>query len=272
MYELAFIGAGNMAEAIARGLLRGDVLRPEQIIAADVSAQRRALFSEQLKIECVDSPAAAASQVSTLLLAVKPQQMSQVLEAIAPVVRRGAIVISIAAGIGTPLIERFLGQSQARIVRAMPNTPMLVGEGMVVLSRGPRATDADLQAARRLFEPAATVTELPEEKLDAVTALSGSGPAYFFYLVELMIRSGIEMGLSPDDARTLAVRTAVGVGRMLATSTDSPEELRGRVTSPGGTTEAALSHMQDHNLDRIVIDAIKCAQARARELGQRSSS
>jgi pyrroline-5-carboxylate reductase len=271
MHELALIGAGNMAEAIARGLLRGDVLAPEQMIAADVSAERRHLFAQQLKIACVDSPAAAASQASTLLLAVKPQQMATVLEQIGPVVRPSALVISIAAGIGTVLIERFLGRSQVRIVRAMPNTPMLAGEGMVVLSRGPRATDHDISVARRLFEPAATVIELPEEKLDAVTALSGSAPAYFFYLVEQMIRSGMGMGLSPDDSRTLAVRTAVGVGRMLATSSESVEQLRRRVTSPGGTTEAAISHMQENKLDHIVIGAIKSAQARARELGQRSS-
>src|SRR5205085_10886567 len=125
---------------------------------------------------------------------------------------------------------------RCRVIRTMPNTPMLVGEGMVAMAPGSRATQKDLDDARRLFAPAATVIDLTEDKLDAVTALSGSGPAYFFFLVEQMIQAGIEMGLTPDESHTLATRTALGAAKMLTTSSDSPGELRRKVTSPKGTT------------------------------------
>ena len=126
----------------------------------------------------------------------------------------------------------------------MPNTPMLVGEGMVAMAPGARATPADMDDARRIFSPAATVIDVTEDKLDAVTALSGSGPAYFFYLVEQMIRAGEEMGMTPDESRLLAIRTAAGSAKMLANSPDSPQELRRKVTSPKGTTHEAITHME----------------------------
>lgn len=260
-----------MAEAIARGLVRGGVFNPAQLVAADPSPQRRSIFANELKIECVDGARAAAENAPVILLSVKPQQMIEVLRSIAPVVTEGALVISIAAGVSTASIDAQISERRCRIVRAMPNTPMLVGEGMVVLSPGPRASADDLEVARRLFAPAATVIELPEDKLDAVTALSGSGPAYFFYLVEQMIAAGIDMGLSPKDARTLASCTAAGAGRMLATSSESPQELRRRVTSPGGTTEAAISYMESQHMGQVIINAVKAAQRRGTELGRSNS-
>jgi pyrroline-5-carboxylate reductase len=154
----------------------------------------------------------------------------------------------------------------------MPNTPMLVGEGVVVLSPGPRASRDDISLARRLFSPAATVIELAEARMNAVTAISGSGPAYVFWLVEQMIAAGVELGLDAKDARTLAIRTAAGAAKLLASSDEQPAELRRRVTSPGGTTEAAISALQSSQADRLVIDAIKAAEARGRELASRSNS
>lgn len=270
-YQLAIIGAGNMAEAIARGLIRGAVFSPQQIIAADPALERQQLFKDQLRINCVGDAAVAAAAAPVILLCVKPQQMNQVLGSIATAVCDGALVISIAAGVSTTSIDTQLAARNARIVRAMPNTPMLVGEGMVAISPGPRASADDLKMACRIFAPAAAVIELPEDKLDAVTALSGSGPAYFFYLVEQMIAAGIEMGLSPQDAHTLAARTAAGAGRMLANSSESPQELRRRVTSPGGTTEAAISFMESQRIDQVIINAIKAAQRRGMELGRSNS-
>jgi pyrroline-5-carboxylate reductase len=204
-----------------------------------------------------------------VLLSVKPQQMAEMLAGLGGAMRPDCLVISIAAGISTGYIERHLGGGRAwRVVRTMPTTPMLVGEGMAALAPGKHATPADLADARRLFESAASVVEVTEDKLDAVTALSGSGPAYVFYLVEHMIRAGVELGLTPEQARQLATRTALGASKMLATSADSPEELRRKVTSPGGTTQAAITHMEKSGVGPAVVAAIKAAEHRSRELGR----
>jgi pyrroline-5-carboxylate reductase len=266
-YELAIIGAGNMAEAIARGLIDGRVFQPGQMIAADVSPQRRELFSRELGIKTVEIPSKASVDARRILLSVKPQNMKDVLADLNSAMRDDALVISIAAGISSRFIEQNLAPRPCRVIRTMPNTPMLVGEGMVAMAPGSRATPADMDDARRIFQPAATVIDVTEDKLDAVTALSGSGPAYFFYLVEQMIRAGTEMGLTDSEARTLAITTASGAAKMLATSPDSPQELRRKVTSPKGTTHEAITHMEQHSLAQIMIDAIKAAQRRSRELG-----
>jgi pyrroline-5-carboxylate reductase len=266
-FELAILGAGNMAEAIARGLIGAGVYAPLHLIAADVSPQRRELFWRTLGIQAVESSAEAARQAPILLLSVKPQNMKELLESIRAVIADDVLVVSIAAGVSTRFIEQQLAPTPVRVIRTMPNTPMLVGEGVVAMAGGSRATQRDLQAARRLFAAGATVIDVSEDKLDAVTALSGSGPAYFFYLVEAMIRAGQEMGLTPQQSHTLATHTALGAAKMLTTMDEPPQELRRKVTSPGGTTQAAITHMEQHQLAQIVIDAIKAAQARSRELG-----
>jgi pyrroline-5-carboxylate reductase len=268
MHELAIIGAGNMAEAITRGVLGAGLFRPEQLIAADVVAARREFFERELKVRAVEDPADAAQRANRLLLSVKPQQMAAALGSIGAVLPPGALVISIAAGVGTAFIERALGAGHDwRVVRTMPNTPMLVGQGMVAVAAGRHATAADLADATRIFAAAASVISVEEDKLDAVTAMSGSGPAYFFYLVEQMVRGGVELGLTPEQSHELAVKTAAGAARMLLTSTDSPRELRRKVTSPGGTTQAAISHMESAGVGPAIVAAIKAAHQRSRELG-----
>jgi pyrroline-5-carboxylate reductase len=149
----------------------------------------------------------------------------------------------------------------------MPNTPMLVGEGMVAIAKGGHATDADLATARRVFEASADVIEVAEDKIDAVTAMSGSGPAYFFYVVEQMIRAGMDMGLTAEQAHRLASKTALGAARMLLTSPDSPQELRRKVTTPNGTTHAAISTMEERGMGDIIRDAVRAAERRSKELG-----
>lgn len=268
MHELAIIGAGNMAEAIARGILRAKLLSESEIIASDVSEARRNLFLNELGIRAVTENAVAVREARTILLSVKPQQMAAVLGDVGRNVSADALFVSIAAGVSSASIERHLGQGPDwRVVRTMPNTPMLVGEGMVAISAGRHATADDLARARRLFEAAATVVDLPEDKLDAVTALSGSGPAYFFFLVEQMIRAGVELGLTREQAHTLATRTALGAAKMLTTSTDSPEELRRKVTSPNGTTQAAIETMQARGVPDGIVAAVLRAAARSKELG-----
>jgi pyrroline-5-carboxylate reductase len=269
-YELGIIGAGNMAEAIARGVIRAGLLTPAQIIAADVSPERRALFESDLKIKTTLDNRDVVRDTKTVLLAVKPQQMAGVLASLKIAFRPNALVVSIAAGISTGFVQQHLGAParQPRVVRAMPNTPMLVGEGMVALSRGAYATEADVATARRLFQAAAAVIEVADDKMDAVTALSGSGPAYVFFLVEQMIRAGVEMGLTPRQAHELATKTAYGAAKMLMVSAEPAQVLRGKVTSPGGTTHAAITHMESQNLPGIIVDALKAAEQRGRELGQ----
>lgn len=268
-HELAVIGAGNMAEAIVRGILTKKTLSPDRIIAADISPQRRDLFQRELGIPSIESPTLAVEGCRMILLSVKPQQMAAALASLSGVLNPQALVISIAAGITTAAIAQSLGGNNPwRIIRAMPNTPMLVGRGMVALCRGAHATQADLDEARKLFTPAADVIDVQESHMDAVTALSGSGPAYFYFLVEQMIAAGVALGLPADQADRLARQTAAGAAQMLTQSSDSPEELRRKVTSPGGTTHAAITHMQSHDWPQITRDALAAAARRSQELSK----
>jgi len=266
-YELGIIGAGNMAEAIVRGVVGAGVLKAAQIVAADVAAARRELFERELGVTAIEDGREVARRSRNLLLAVKPQQF-QALTNLGEILHADARVISIMAGISSGFIEKHLGAGKKwRVIRTMPNTPMLLGEGMVAISRGANATEADLKSARQLFEAAATVIEVDEDKMDAVTAVSGSGPAYFFYLVEQMVAAGVELGLTPEQAHTLASKTAFGAGKMLATSSDSPAELRRKVTSPNGTTHAAITHLELSGAGKQMIEAVKAAAKRSKELG-----
>ncbi len=267
-YELGIVGAGNMAEAIVRGVLRAGVLKPSQIIAADVAPVRRALFETDLSIKAVEDNLTVARDCRTLLLSVKPQQIQAALAGLGEVLHPDTLIISIMAGISTSFIERHLGgPTKWRVLRTMPNTPMLVGEGMVAISRGSHATPEDVKNARKLFEAAASVIDVTEDKIDAVTAMSGSGPAYFFYFVEHMIRAGESLGLTAADAATLAIKTAVGAAKMLSAGADSPQGLRRKVTSPGGTTQAAIAHLDEHRVGETFAAAIAAAEQKSRELG-----
>jgi pyrroline-5-carboxylate reductase len=266
-YGLGVIGAGNMAEAIVRGVIGAGLFTPNQIIGADISRERRELFERELKVRAVEQSADAARDADVVLLSVKPQHMMDALVGLGETMSDRTLIISIAAGISTKYIETHLGgNGNWRIVRAMPNTPMLVGDGVVAIAPGWRATRDDLEQARRIFSAAAQVIDAREDQIDAVTAVSGSGPAYFFYLVEQMIRAGVDLGLSLEQATTLATRTASGSAKMLTQTGESPQELRRKVTSPGGTTHAAISHMDAHDWPQITVDALKAAARRGEEL------
>lgn len=266
--ELGIIGAGNMAEAIARGVIGAKLFQPGQILAADVSPERRALFERELNIRTVEDNVDVSRQARVLLLSVKPQMMAAALTRLGEATDEQTLIISIAAGISSATIEKYLGAGKNwRVVRTMPNTPMLVGQGMVGISRGKNATVDDMATARRIFESAATVLEVREDQIDTVTAVSGSGPAYFFYLVEQMVKAGVELGLTAEQSHLLATRTALGAAAMLTTSSDSPQELRRKVTSPGGTTHAAITRLENDKVGQSMIEAVKAAERRGRELG-----
>ncbi len=266
---IGFIGAGNMATALAKGLLESGAIEAENIYASDVDEKRRKLFARATSANIGEDNSAVLRDADIIVLAVKPQHIADVLKEIGPIFEERHLVISIAAGIKTAYIEKFI-RNGVRLIRAMPNTPMLVGAGAAAICKGKWATDADLEVARRIFESSAVVATVEEKDMGAVTALSGSGPAYFFYLAEAMIQAGIELGLSKDNAASLAAQTALGAGKMLAESGQPPEELRRRVTSPGGTTQAAVASMETAGVAASIVEALKAAARRSEELGRQT--
>ncbi|MCL2639904.1 MAG: pyrroline-5-carboxylate reductase [Phycisphaerales bacterium] len=262
MSTLAFIGAGNMAEAIARGLLRINT----QILAADPSPDRQRLFNE-LNIRCVSNSAEIVPQADIVILATKPFVMTDALQQIKPLLKPNALIISIAAGISTKFIEQTLGNDR-RVIRVMPNTPMLVGKGISALARGSFATEDDLLTAEQIFAAAGKTIRVPESAMDAVTALSGSGPAYIFFLTEAMTQAGITLGLTDLQAAQLARQTVIGATALLEQSPDTPAELRRKVTTPNGTTHAAIESMQKQNFTDLITNALTAAADRSKELGK----
>ena len=264
-YTLGFIGAGNMAEAIARAAISRGVLPADRLVAADPSADRRAIF-DSLGIATTDDNAAVLASSSTVLLAVKPQALPALHDALRHLDTDEQVIISIMAGQTTAAIERVIGRP-ARIVRVMPNTPLMVGRGMAGIALGGHARLGDDGLALRLFTACGEAIVVPETDLDAVTAVSGSGPAYLFYLAEAMQRAAAELGLS-EHARPLVRQTLLGSAELLAQSDDTAAELRRKVTSPGGTTEAAIHHLDAHAVADTLLAALRAAHARSVELGE----
>ncbi len=263
--SIAIIGSGNMGEALIRGLLAASAVSPSQLVATDIHPERLDVVSSIYGVRTTSDNLAAVADADVIVLAVKPQQMSPVLEGLRPGVTSEKLIVSIAAGVTTSRIERELGMP-ARVVRVMPNTPAQIGAGASALSRGHCATREDVDTAEAILKATGMTVRTEEHSLDAVTALSGSGPAYVFLVAEAMIQSGIEIGLGHDLSRKLAVQTVLGAAKLLAESGETPEVLRRRVTSPGGTTEAALRVMKEGRLVEVFVDAVKAAARRSAEL------
>jgi len=255
-----------MAEAILRGVIGSGSLPADAVIASDPLPERRKRLTDEIGVSCVAGNLAPA-RCPRVLLAVKPQVMGEVLDNIASTVGADALVVSIAAGISTGFIDRHLG-GRGRIVRVMPNTPMLVGEGMSAIAPGPRATGEDVGWTAQLFGAGGRTVTVTGEMMDAVTAVSGSGPAYFFYLIEAMIAAGVAEGLEPETAALLAGQTCAGAAKLLMDSHEPPDVLRARVTSPGGTTQRAIEAMESARVKESLISAIRAAAERSRELGK----
>ena len=265
---LAIVGGGKIGEALLAGLVRRTAASgsgPGEIVVVERSAQRAADLTARYGV-AADDLAGAAGRVRVLLLAVKPQDLGTLLELLAPHVTADHLVVSVAAGVPTSRIESLL-PAGTPVVRVMPNTPALVDEGMSVLSAGAHATEAHLDEAEALLSPVGQVRRVPEGQQDAVTALSGSGPAYFFFLVEAMIDAGILLGLPRTLAADLIVQTALGAAVMLRDSGEHPVQLREAVTSPGGTTIAAIRELERHGVRAALIAAIEAAHDRSVELG-----
>lgn len=264
MLPLGFLGSGNMAEAIARAVLSHHLALPTDLLAADPVPARRDLFAS-LGIEVTPDNRVVAARAKTLLLSCKPQQMKDVLDSIRDVLPPSTLLVSIAAGVSTTTIARHLGRDQ-KVIRVMPNTPLMIGEGMSALAPGTGVSSYEIDVVRNIFASSGRAVQVTEDLMDAVTAVSGSGPAYYFLLTEHLAKAAVELGLDPDTAQTLARQTALGAALMLAKSPDSPEELRRKVTSPGGTTQAAIEHMEKNHLPQSFRDAVSKARDRGQEL------
>jgi pyrroline-5-carboxylate reductase len=264
--RIAFVGGGNMASALIGGLIaRGAAA--SRLAVIDPSDAQRASLASRFGIATHAAPSVAALDTDVVVLAVKPQQMREAVAAVAPHLRE-PLVLSVAAGVRAADLSRWLGGG-ARIVRTMPNTPALVGLGATGLAAHPGTRDADRRLAESILGAVGiTVWVDDESKLDAVTALSGSGPAYVFRFIEAMIDGGVASGLSPEQARRLALQTALGAAQLAATSDEPPSVLRERVTSRGGTTAAGLAVMAQQGLPATVAAAIAAACRRSEELGR----
>ena len=266
--RIAFVGGGNMATGLIGGLIaRG--LPPSSIVVADPEAAQRSRLERDYGVATVADAPSAVVGARTVVLAVKPQQMAQVAGSIAGQVRAsGALVISVAAGIRLLDIARWLGPG-VPLIRTMPNRPALIGAGITALYAMPGVDAASRQAAETIMAACGPTVWVPDEaQLDVVTAVSGSGPAYFFLLIECLEAAGIQLGLDPVTARRLAVETARGSGRMAAEASESPAELRAQVTSKGGTTAAALEVLEAAGVRGIFAAAVAAGARRSAELAQ----
>ena len=267
---LAFLGAGSMGGAILRGLVAAG-LTGGGVTATNRSAAKAAELAGLEGVTSValetapDGNTAAAASADVILIGVKPAMVPDLLDEIAPHLRPGAVVVSLAAGVTLATFAKHLGDGVATL-RSMPNTPSLVGKGVTGLAAGAAATADDVALVRALFETVGHVVEVPESQIDALSTISGSGPAYVFLLIEEFTKAAVRMGFDDAAARLLAEQTFIGATALLASSDVDPAELRRRVTSPKGTTERAVAVLQDAHLDDTFTAAAEAALARAKEL------
>ena len=263
---IGFIGGGNMAEALIKGLLAQG--HPAGgILVADPSPARQALMRDTYSVGVTADNRAVAAGCQLLVLAIKPQMAAAVVPELAGAVTAEYLTVSILAGTATATLERLLGGTP-RVVRAMPNTPALVGCGATAICAGRFATAADLETAATLFRSVGTVCTVAEAQMDAVTGLSGSGPAYVFSVIEALADGGVRAGLPHEVALELATRTVLGAAQLVAASGEAPAVLRQKVCSPGGTTIAGLTALEDGGLHATLVEAVARATRRSQELGQ----
>jgi pyrroline-5-carboxylate reductase len=266
-HTIVFVGAGNMAGALIRGLIGTGTVPADRIIAADPDQDRLSALEAELEIRVTSDNAEAVKDATVVVLAIKPQVFAQVLPGLSAALPPDALLISIAAGISTRIIERSFPDG-SRVVRTMPNTPALVGAGASAIAGGTHATDDDLELAETLFRSVGIAVRVPEEQIDAVTGLSGSGPAYVFAMIEALRDAGAREGLPEETALQLAAQTVFGAARLLLDEKEAPEVLRDRVTSPGGTTRAGLDALAAAGFADAIMGAVRAATRRSVELGK----
>ena len=265
---IAFLGAGNMAEALVKGLLRASVATPAEILCTDRLLDRLAELAKRYGVRTSPDNRAAAAEAAIVVLSVKPQVMNKLLAEISPSLDGSKLVVSIAAGVPLAAVERRVGHG-VRLIRTMPNTPALVGAGATAISPGEHATEADLAQARALFDAVGRTVIVDEPLLDAVTGLSGSGPAYVFLVIEALADAGVKMGLDRRTAQDLAAQTVLGSAQLLIETGEHPGRLKDQVTSPGGTAIAGLHTLEAGGLRTTLMNAVEAATKRSHELGRR---
>jgi pyrroline-5-carboxylate reductase len=266
--KIGFIGGGNMGEALIKGLLVSGRLDASLLMVSDISQQRVHHLQETYKVVIAADNVELASGVDVIVIAVKPQQVDDVLAEIRARLEQLPLLISIAAGVGLAYIEQGLGKPTP-VVRAMPNTPALILAGASAIAGGTYAESDHLALARELFESVGLVVEVDEIHMDAVTGLSGSGPAYVFFFMEALIDAGVMMGLSRAVARDLAVHTTLGAAKLMAESDAHPAALKDQITSPGGTTIHGLAVLEAGGMRGLLMDAVAAATERSEELGKK---
>jgi pyrroline-5-carboxylate reductase len=266
--RVAVIGTGKIGELVLSGLLRAGWQASELLVTAR-RAERGRELAERYGVRVVDNLTAVA-EADVLAIAVKPQDAGALLEEIGPKVPAGKLIVSLCAGLPTAFFAARLPEGTP-VIRVMTNTPALVDQAMTAISAGPHASGEHLAVAEQMFKPLGSTIRVPESQQDAVTALSGSGPAYFYLLVEAMIDAGILLGLPRQVAHELIVQTAIGSAVMLRDSGEHPVKLREAVTSPAGTTISAIRELENHGVRAALLAALEAARDRAREIAQQSS-
>ncbi len=265
--RIAFIGVGSMGEAILKGLLAAGAVAPGQVRASHPRADRRAELEGRHGVATFADNAEAAAGAEVVILCVKPQILTRVLDEVGPSLGPESLTISIAAGVPIAALERRLHR-EARVIRVMPNTPCLVGAGACALAPGPHATAEDLALAEAILQSVGTTVVLEESLIDAATGLSGSGPAYIFMVIEALADGGVKMGLSRSRAMALAAQTVYGSAKLLIETGEHPGRLKDQVTSPGGTAIAGLHTLEAGGLRTTLINAVEAATERAKALGK----
>jgi len=264
--KIGFIGGGNMGEALIKGILKSGVCSRQAVCVSDIRSERLKALQKSYGIKIGKDNPAAAAHADVIILCVKPQNLEVMLNGLAPAISGRHLIISVAAGVPTDFIARHF-KSSIPIIRAMPNTPALIQEGASALCRGRNAADSHLKIAQNIFSAVGKVVVVDESLMDAVTGLSGSGPAYAFLFIEALADAGVKMGLTREVALLLAAQTCLGSAKMIAETGEHPARLRDMVTSPGGTTISGLHKLEAGRLRSAVMDAVEAATKRSQELG-----
>lgn len=269
--KIAFIGAGSMSEAMISGIINKNVLKSEQIYVTNKNNQERLnRLHERYHIKCEENKQIVVDQADIVILSMKPYDLKEAVLGLKSLIQPNQLIISVVAGVSTDYISQLLGMDNP-IIRAMPNTSASIGYAATAISKGKYANDQHVDMAKQLFNTIGITVLIEEDDMHIVTAISGSGPAYFYYMVEALEKAAIESGLDPSIAKTLITQTIIGAGEMLRQSGESADILRKKVTSPAGTTEAGIKALMKHNFEDAIIECVKSAHNRSLELGKQNN-
>ena len=272
--KVGFVGGGNMAEALVKGLIASSFIEAENIFVSDPIPERLEYLRNNYKVKTTGDNSELVQKSDILILAIKPQLTQNILEDFSNLVDGNKLVISVVAGLSANFIESILDEGNKKkipVVRTMPNTPALVQEGVTAICHNDRVPETDMEVARHIFEAIGQTVDIEEAHIDAVTGLSGSGPAYIFMIIEALSDAGVKVGLSREVSTALTIQTVLGSAKLARDSEKHPSELKSMVTSPGGTTISGLHKLEEGGLRAALMNAVESATNRSKELGKKSS-